>query len=71
MTIITITKKGAKDRNLVAIPRKEYNMLLEAFKILKEKKNVTEADVLKWSKEAKKLKKQNKLPVLHSLKNFR
>ena len=35
------------------------------------KETVTEQDVLRWSREAKTLKKLGKLPVLESLKEFR
>jgi hypothetical protein len=68
MAVITIPKNLIKDDDLVIIPRKEYEEFLE---IKKEEKMVTEADVLRWSKEAKKLKKTGKLPILRSLKNLR
>ena len=68
MVTISIPQNLIKNDDLVIIPRKEYEDLLE---FRKEEKCVTETDVLRWSKEAKKLKKAGKLPVLHSLKDFR
>ncbi|MBU4224000.1 hypothetical protein KJ934_02160 [Patescibacteria group bacterium] len=54
----------AKNDDLVIIPRKEY----EEFLASKEKKEqVTESDVLRWSREAKKLKKAGKLPLFKDL----
>lgn len=71
MTTITISRKITENKDLIAIPRKEYEMLLSAFKILKEKRQITEKDVLRWSREAKKLKKIGRLPILRSLKDLR
>ena len=71
MTTITISQKTAKNKDLIAIPRKEYEILLGAFKILKERGRTTSNDISRWSKEAKKLKKEGKLPVLRSLKDLR
>lgn len=71
MPTITIPKKVLRRDDLIAIPRKEYEALLDALKILKEKKEVTTADVLRWSREAKKLRKAGKLPILRSLKDLR
>lgn len=73
MTTITIPQKITKNRDLIAIPREEYEMLLDAFKLLKEKKHITitEEDILRWSKEARRLKKKGRLPLLHSLRDFR
>ncbi len=70
MTTITIPQKITKNRDLIAIPRKEYEILLGAFKILKEKKQVTAEDILRWSKEAKRLKRAGRLPLLRSLKDL-
>ena len=55
MTTITISQKTAKNKDLIAIPRKEYEILLGAFKILKERGRTTSNDISRWSKEAKKL----------------
>ena len=72
MATITIPKELIREeKELVLIPRKEYEVLLGAFKILKEKKQVSEADILFWSKEAKKLKRAGRLPLLRSLKDLR
>lgn len=71
MVTITISPKTAKNKDLIAISRKEYEILLGAFKILKEKSRITSDDVLRWSKEAKKMKKGGKLSTLRSLKNLR
>lgn len=64
MTTITIPEKLIKEKDLVVIPRKEYEELLE-------KQKVTEKDVLRWSKEAKTLKRRGRLPVLRSLRELR
>ena len=71
MTTITIPKKISGKDNLIAIPRKEYELLLDALEALREKKQPTEKDILYWSKEARRLKKEGKLSVLRSLKDFR
>jgi protein involved in polysaccharide export with SLBB domain len=55
--IITIPRNLAREGDLVLIPRKKYEELLKIRK-------VTEEDVLRWAKEAKFLKKNNKLPKL-------
>lgn len=61
--IITIPKELAKEGELIIIPRKKYERLLEGQK-------VTEKDVLRWTKEAKILKKIGKLPKLKSWAAF-
>jgi len=66
MTIITLPKKLTKERNLVIIPKREYEKLLKAFRILKNQEII-----LNLAKEAKRLKKKGKLPVLKSLKDLR
>ncbi|MFH1956695.1 MAG: hypothetical protein ABIJ28_03550 [Patescibacteria group bacterium] len=68
MATITIPKNLIKSDDLVIIPRKEYEDFLEIKK--EERGRVTEADVLRWSKEARKLKKAGKLPTLRSLKEL-
>ncbi len=62
--IITIPKELAKEGELILIPRKKYERLLETQK-------VTENDVLRWTKEAKILKKVGKLPKLKSWADFK
>jgi len=68
MITITIPKKLTQGEELVAIPMKEYERFV-AF--IAKKEVIREADVLRWSKEAKKLRKAGKLPILSSLKNLR
>ncbi|MBI2064308.1 MAG: hypothetical protein HYT66_01190 [Candidatus Yanofskybacteria bacterium] len=64
--------------NNVTIPKREYESLKAAYRQLKrverailEDEIITEEDILRWSKEAKTLKKQGKLPVLESLRELR
>ena len=57
--VITIPKELVKEGDLIVIPRKKYEKLLEGQKI-------TEEDVLRWAGEAKKLKKIGRLPKLKS-----
>ncbi|MBU4298508.1 hypothetical protein KJ636_00485 [Patescibacteria group bacterium] len=61
--IITIPRELIKAKELVLIPREKYEELLESQK-------VTEEDVLRWTKEAKILKKMGKLPKLRSWADF-
>jgi len=61
--IITIPKELVKEGELIIIPRKKYERLLEGQK-------VTGKDVLRWTKEAKILKKIGKLPKLKSWADF-
>ena len=61
--VITIPKDLAKKGELVVIPRETYEMLLENQK-------VTEEDILRWTREAKALKKMGKLPRLKSWVGF-
>ncbi len=67
MVTVTIPKNITKGEELVVIPRREYEKFL-AFVVKHE--TVGEADILRWSKEAKKLYKIGKLPTLHSLKDL-
>jgi hypothetical protein len=66
MTIITLPKKLTKEGNLVIIPKREYEKLLKAFRMLKNQEII-----LNLAKEAKRLKKKGKLHVLKSLKDLR
>jgi len=61
--IITIPKELAKEGELIIIPRKKYERLLEGQKI-------TEEDVLRRTREARLLKKAGKLPKLKSWSVF-
>jgi hypothetical protein len=63
MAVITLSKKLIKEGDLVIISKREYEKLLKAFKILKNQEII-----LSLAKEARKLKKKGKLPVLRSLK---
>jgi len=62
--IISIPKDLIKEKELILIPRRKYEELLENQKITKE-------DVLRWAKEAKTLKKIGKLPKLKSWSAFK
>lgn len=61
---VTIPRSITGDEELVVIPRRQFDRLLE-------EKELTEADILRWSKEAKVLKKKNELPLLKSLRDLR
>lgn len=65
MTTITIPKELTKEGDLVIIPKRIFAALLE-----KSREKVTEKDILKWSREAKNLKKIGKLPILRSLRDL-
>ncbi|OGD42225.1 hypothetical protein A2567_00090 [Candidatus Azambacteria bacterium RIFOXYD1_FULL_42_11] len=62
--IITIPRDLIKEGELILIPRKKYERLLESQK-------VTGGDVLRWAKEAKILKKTGRLPKIGSLAGFK
>jgi hypothetical protein len=66
MAVITLPKKLINEKDLVIIPKKEYEKLLKAFKILKNQETI-----LNLAKEARRLKKKGKLPILKSLKDLR
>lgn len=68
MSTITIPKSLTKRGELIVIPRKDFEKFLD---LVKKSTAVTEADVLRWSQEAKSLKKAGKLPTLRSLKDLR
>lgn len=65
--IATIATSATSGKASVAVPHKQYGEVLNRGK----KDEVTEEDVLRWSREARELKKAGKLPVLHSLKELR
>ncbi|MBI2038342.1 MAG: hypothetical protein HYT19_00260 [Candidatus Nealsonbacteria bacterium] len=60
---ITISKDLIKEGELILIPRKKYEELLN-------RQKVTERDILRWANEAKFLKKIGKLPRLESWSNL-
>lgn len=71
MPTITIPKEMMrKNDELVLIPRKEYEQFLRITESGAGER-VTEKDVLRWSREAKQLKKRGKLPLLRSLHDLR
>lgn len=65
MATITIPKQITKGEELIIIPRKEYEEFLELKE--KRKEEITEEDVLRWSQEAKRLKRAGKLPLFKNL----
>lgn len=67
MTTITIPRKMTKGEELVVIPRREY----EKFLAIVQKDAVNEDDILRLAKEARRMKKAGKLPLLRSLKDLR
>jgi hypothetical protein len=62
--IITIPRNLIREKELILIPRRKYEELLESRKI-------TEEDVLRWAKEAMVLKRIGKLPRLKSWVNLK
>lgn len=70
MTTVTIPRKITRGEELIVIPRREYEKFL-ALAEGESREKVSEADLLRWSREARKLKKAGKLPVLRSLRDLR
>lgn len=70
VAVITIPRELSQKGDLILIPREEYEELLH-LRPYGKKEKITEKDVLRWAKEAQKLADQNKLPVLHSLRELR
>lgn len=64
--MLTIPKNLAKD-GLVVISLKE----LERLQAAAAEDEPTKKNILRWSQEARKLKKSKKLPKLNSLKDLR
>lgn len=67
MSTIAIPKTITKGEELVIIPRREYDRFLA---IISGNEEIKGDDVLRWSREAKRLKRAGKLPLLNSLKNL-
>ena len=65
-TLVTIPNSVAKMGELVVLPRKEFERLLKG-KI----EELEERELLRLSREAKNLKKEGRLSILHSLRDFR
>lgn len=73
MSVAAISKKTKKNNNFITIPREEYNDLIALKKIIPALKQeiISEKDILRWSREARTLRKKRKLPLLRSLQDFR
>jgi hypothetical protein len=65
MATITIPKKLAGSDDLVVIPKKELDAL-----IARAGAEVRERDILQWSRDAKRLHREGKLPKLNSLREL-
>ncbi|HEY4516787.1 MAG TPA: hypothetical protein VJG64_02475 [Candidatus Paceibacterota bacterium] len=64
MTTITIPKRLAGKDDLVVVPKKEFDALVARAEAASEE-TVTEKNILRWGREAKKLYKAGKLPKLN------
>lgn len=62
-SFITIPKVVTGKEELVVLPRKTLEKLLE--------NRIKEEELLRWSREAKKMSKEGTLPVLRSLRDLR
>jgi len=62
--LITIPRDLLKERELILISREEYERLIETQKVAEE-------DVLRWTREAKILKRSGRLPKLKSWTDFK
>jgi len=65
-TILTIPKAITGDEELIVMPKREFKEIWE-----QAAKSMREDEILKWSREAKSMKRFGKLPVLRSLKFLR
>ncbi len=65
-TLVTIPKSISKMGELVVLPRKEFEKLLEG-----RIEELEEQKLLRLSREAKNLKKEGRLSVLRSLRDLR
>ena len=63
MATITIPKKLAANDDLVVIPKKGLDALIE-----RAGEEVTEKNILRWARDARRLGKVGKLPPLSSLR---
>ena len=68
MNTLTISKELTGGNELVVMPRIEYERFLHL--IANKQKKPSDTDIVRWSREAKKLKRVGKLPILHSLKDL-
>lgn len=65
MQAITISNELLQQGDLVLLPKKEYNHLLNFW--AKYNNKVTEEDILEWSKEAKQLHQKGELQEFKTL----
>lgn len=72
MNKVIIPKNLAQD-DLVVIARSEYERLLglQNPALPMDDEEVSEDDVLRWSKEARQAKQSGALPILNSLRDLR
>jgi hypothetical protein len=63
MATITIPKKLATNDDLIVIPKKELDALIE-----RAVNAVREDDILRWAREARRLRRAGKLPPLSALR---
>lgn len=63
MATVTIPKRISQEGDLVVIPKKEFDALIE-----RAGEPVTERNVLRWAREARRLGKAGKLSPLSSLR---
>lgn len=68
MNTLTISRKLTGGNELVVMPRLEYERFLQF--VADKQKSPDIADIRRWSREARKLKRAGKLPVLCSLKDL-
>lgn len=54
------------DEELVVLPKRKFEEILE-----KASRELSAEDILRWSREARALKKANRLPILRSFKSLR
>jgi hypothetical protein len=62
---IKLSKEMLREGEVVVIPKKQFISLVE-----KAESAVSEKDILRWSREARALKRVHKLPVLRTLRGL-
>lgn len=62
---LTFSKDMLREREVVVLPKKQFLSLVE-----RAEGAVNEKDVLRWSREARLLKRARKLPLLHSVRSL-
>jgi len=68
MNTLTISRKLTGGKELVVMPRIEYERFLQF--VAGKQKSPSVSDISRWSREARKLKQAGKLPTLRSLKDL-